>query len=40
MDVDDVADALPYHRDNVISSEDWRARIALRQQQIGYRMVG
>ncbi|KKE99339.1 hypothetical protein [Mycolicibacterium obuense] len=40
MGVDDIADALPYHRDNVISSEDWRARIALRQKLIGYRMVG
>ncbi|UXA17509.1 hypothetical protein [Mycobacterium sp. SMC-4] len=40
MGVDEVAGALPYYQDNEISDEDWRARIALRQLQIGYRMVG
>jgi hypothetical protein len=38
--VDQVAAALPYHESNKISEEDWRARIALRQKQIGERMVG
>ena len=40
MGVDDVPGALPFYQDNKISDQDWRARIALRQQQIGYRMVG
>ncbi|MCK0176790.1 hypothetical protein [Mycolicibacterium sp. F2034L] len=40
VDVDRVAAALPYHDANKISAEDWRARIALRQKQIGERMVG
>jgi len=40
VDVGAVADALPYYASNAISEQDWRARIALRQQQIGYRMVG
>jgi hypothetical protein len=31
---------LPYYESNKISEEDWRARIALRQKQIGERMVG
>lgn len=35
-----VPDALPYYESNKISAEDWRARIALRQRQIGERMVG
>lgn len=38
--VDQVASALPYYESNKISEEDWRARIALRQRQIGERMVG
>ncbi|VEG57972.1 Uncharacterised protein [Mycolicibacterium aurum] len=38
--VDQVASALPYYESNKISEEDWRARIALRQKQIGERMVG
>ena len=40
LDVDKVAEALPYYETNKISDEDWRARIALRQKQIGERMVG
>jgi len=40
VDVGAVADALPYYAANAISEQGWRARIALRQQQIGYRMVG
>ncbi|MBO0680915.1 hypothetical protein JRC04_25895 [Mycolicibacterium sp. S2-37] len=40
VDIDQVASALPYHDANKISEEDWRARIALRQKQIGERMVG
>lgn len=37
--IDDVADHLPFHESNEISPEDWRARIALRQKQVGDRMV-
>lgn len=40
VDIGKVADALPYYESNNISEEDWRARIALRQKQIGERMVG
>ncbi|MDT5364755.1 MAG: hypothetical protein QOC69_6517 [Mycobacterium sp.] len=40
VDIDQVAAALPYHESNKISDDDWRARIALRQKQIGDRMVG
>lgn len=40
VDIGKVADALPYYESNKISEEDWRARIALRQKQIGERMVG
>ena len=40
VDVDEVAGALPYYESNKISDDDWRARIALRQKQIGERMVG
>lgn len=36
----EIADALPFHAENVISDDDWRARIALRQAQIGQRMLG
>ena len=39
LDVDKVADALPFYESNKISEEAWRARIALRQKQIGDRMV-
>jgi hypothetical protein len=39
IDIDDVAGYLPFHDSNEISQEDWRARIALRQKQIGDRMV-
>ena len=39
IDIDDVAGYLPFHDSNEISPEDWRARIALRQKQIGDRMV-
>jgi hypothetical protein len=38
--IDQVPAALPFHDSNKISEDDWRARIALRQQQIGNRMVG
>ena len=37
--IDEVAEHLPFHDSNEISPEDWRARIALRQKQIGDRMV-
>ena len=40
VDLDKVAATLPYYESNKISEEDWRARIALRQKQIGDRMVG
>ena len=40
VDIDKVAAALPYYESNKISEDDWRARIALRQKQIGERMVG
>jgi hypothetical protein len=40
VDFDKVAAALPYYEQNKISEEDWRARIAERQKQIGHRMVG
>lgn len=40
VDLDAVASILPYYESNKISEEDWRARIALRQKQIGERMVG
>ena len=39
IDIEDVAGVLPFHDSNKISAEDWRARIALRQKQIGDRMV-
>lgn len=40
VDVDNVPAALPYFDHNKISEENWRARIALRQQQIAARMLG
>lgn len=40
VDVAEVPDVLPYHASNIISDEDWRQRIALRQKLIGERMVG
>jgi len=40
VDIGDVAARLPYYESNRISTEDWRARIALRQKLIGDRMVG
>ena len=40
VDIDKVAAALPYYDSNKISEQDWQARIALRQKQIGERMVG
>ena len=40
VDVDKVAEALPHYESNKISDDDWKARIALRQKQIGERMVG
>lgn len=39
IDINDLAGYLPFHDSNEISPEDWRARIALRQKQIGDRMV-
>ena len=35
-----VADHLPYYESNRITADQWRTRIALRQQQIQNRMVG
>jgi hypothetical protein len=40
VDIDRIAEALPYYDTNKISEQDWRERIALRQRQIGERMVG
>ena len=40
VDLDSVAQGLPFYEANKISENDWRARIALRQKQIGERMVG
>jgi hypothetical protein len=40
VDFDKIPASLPYYEQNKISEEDWRARIALRQEQIGHRMVG
>ena len=39
VDFDAVKSRLPYHESNRISTEYWRARIALRQKQVGDRMV-
>ena len=38
--LDQVPANLPYYASNKITEVDWRARIALRQKQIGERMVG
>ncbi|WAJ44770.1 hypothetical protein OK015_27355 [Mycobacterium sp. Aquia_216] len=40
VDLDAVAQALPYFEHNKISEDDWRARITLRHQQIQARMLG
>jgi len=40
VDCDAVPDALPYYEHNKISDDDWRARIAQRQNQIANRMLG
>jgi hypothetical protein len=40
VDFDNVPASLPYHEQNKISDEDWRARIAERQLQIANRMLG
>jgi len=40
VDFDAISGVLPYYEHNKISQEDWRARIALRQQQIANRMLG
>jgi len=40
VDFDAVPSALPYFDHNKISYDQWRARIALRQQQIAARMLG
>lgn len=40
VDIDKVPAALPYFEHNTISEDDWRARIALRHQQIQARMLG
>jgi hypothetical protein len=40
VDIAAVADHLPYHESNRITADQWRTRIALRQQQIQNRMVG
>ena len=39
-DIGGVPGLLPFYADNAINAEQWRARIALRQQQIQNRMVG
>lgn len=39
LDIGAVPASLPYYESNKISDDDWRARIALRQLQIGNRMV-
>ena len=40
VDLDAVPSTLPYYHHNAISGDDFRSRIALRQQQIANRMVG
>lgn len=40
VDFDTVPAKLPYYEHNKISDDEWRARIALRQQQIAARMLG
>ncbi|BBY02912.1 hypothetical protein [Mycobacterium seoulense] len=40
VDFDAVPARLPFFEHNKISDEEWRARIALRQQQIAARMLG
>jgi hypothetical protein len=40
VDFDAVPAKLPYFAHNKVSDEDWRTRIALRQQQIAARMLG
>ncbi|MDR3662490.1 MAG: hypothetical protein P4L86_19270, partial [Mycobacterium sp.] len=40
VDLDAVPTKLPYYDHNKISDDQWRARIALRQQQIAARMLG
>jgi hypothetical protein len=40
VDIGRVGETLPYHDTNKISEQDWRERIAVRQKQIGERMVG
>ncbi len=40
VDFDTIPAALPYFEHNKISDDQWRARIALRQQQIAARMLG
>jgi hypothetical protein len=40
VDIDAIPTTLPYFEHNKISEDEWRARIALRQQQIAARMLG
>ncbi len=40
VDFDAIPAALPYFEHNKISDDQWRARIALRQEQIAARMLG
>jgi hypothetical protein len=40
VNIDALPGALPHYAHNKISEEDWRTRIALRQQQIAARMLG
>ncbi|MEV0668844.1 hypothetical protein [Mycobacterium sp. NPDC050441] len=40
VDFDAIAAALPFYEHNKISEQDWQDRIALRQSQIGERMLG
>jgi hypothetical protein len=40
VNIDALPGVLPHYAHNKISDEDWRTRIALRQQQIAARMLG
>ena len=36
----DLPDALPYHQDNVVTPDQWAARIAARQRGVAGRLIG
>jgi len=40
VDIDAIPETLPFFTHNRISEADWRERIALRQRQVGQRMLG